>query len=248
MRRTISADRRKHVSNARSSSRATTSHWAGCWPGPTGTTPHCWADPDRLDDLGPLPDEVTVHLDAGYDSDKNRTLGLGEIRPAVHLAAGDTLLLDTDGPTARSVRSWQRSDSACGRPMTSSPGPLALWRHWPCCRGARRAGETPARAARSNRGPRRGPRGLAAQMARQGRPGVSAVERAAGSAVGLAGMSGVQQTSPRGQLGGHIPDGFVGGGQALRDATCRARRRLRPPTDVAATAWPRPAAGRRCRS
>jgi transposase len=29
---------------------------------------------DRLDDLGPLPDEVTVHLDAGYDSDKTRTL------------------------------------------------------------------------------------------------------------------------------------------------------------------------------
>ena len=98
MRRTISADRRKQASNARSSSRATASHWAGCWPGPTGTTPHCWADPDRLDDLGPLPDEVTVHLDAGYDSDKNSTLGLGEIRPAVHLAAGDTLLLDTDDP------------------------------------------------------------------------------------------------------------------------------------------------------
>jgi transposase len=29
---------------------------------------------DRLDELGPLPDEVTVHLDAGYDSDKTRTL------------------------------------------------------------------------------------------------------------------------------------------------------------------------------
>lgn len=29
---------------------------------------------DRLDDLGPLPDDVTVHLDAGYDSDKTRTL------------------------------------------------------------------------------------------------------------------------------------------------------------------------------
>lgn len=29
---------------------------------------------DRLDSLGPLPDDVTVHLDAGYDSDKTRAL------------------------------------------------------------------------------------------------------------------------------------------------------------------------------
>ncbi|WP_432922452.1 IS5 family transposase [Microbispora sp. CA-135349] len=29
---------------------------------------------DLLDDLGPLPDEVTVHLDAGYDSNKTRTV------------------------------------------------------------------------------------------------------------------------------------------------------------------------------
>ncbi|MGP4091483.1 IS5 family transposase [Streptomyces sp. KR55] len=29
---------------------------------------------DRLDDLGPLPDDITVHLDAGYDSDTTRTL------------------------------------------------------------------------------------------------------------------------------------------------------------------------------
>ncbi|MER7838967.1 IS5 family transposase [Streptomyces sp. NPDC096040] len=29
---------------------------------------------DRLDDLGPLPGDVTVHLDAGYDSDTTRTL------------------------------------------------------------------------------------------------------------------------------------------------------------------------------
>lgn len=32
---------------------------------------------DRLDDLGPLPDDITVHLDAGYDADKTRAL-LGE--------------------------------------------------------------------------------------------------------------------------------------------------------------------------
>ncbi|MFI9596092.1 IS5 family transposase [Nonomuraea sp. NPDC052265] len=28
---------------------------------------------DLLDDLGPLPDDITVHLDAGYDSDKTRS-------------------------------------------------------------------------------------------------------------------------------------------------------------------------------
>src|SRR6201982_1525064 len=27
---------------------------------------------DKLDDLGPLPDDITVHLDAGYDSQKIR--------------------------------------------------------------------------------------------------------------------------------------------------------------------------------
>ena len=27
---------------------------------------------DKLDDLGPLPDDITVHLDAGYDSQKTR--------------------------------------------------------------------------------------------------------------------------------------------------------------------------------
>ena len=27
---------------------------------------------DKLDDLGPLPDQITVHLDAGYDSQKTR--------------------------------------------------------------------------------------------------------------------------------------------------------------------------------
>jgi transposase len=29
---------------------------------------------DRLDDLGPLPEDITVHLDSGYDSDKTRDL------------------------------------------------------------------------------------------------------------------------------------------------------------------------------
>lgn len=29
---------------------------------------------DRLDELGPLPDDITIHLDAGYDSATTRTL------------------------------------------------------------------------------------------------------------------------------------------------------------------------------
>lgn len=29
---------------------------------------------DRLDELGPLPDDITIHLDAGYDSDTTHTL------------------------------------------------------------------------------------------------------------------------------------------------------------------------------
>ena len=54
---------------------------------------------DLLDDLGPLPDEITVHLDAGYDSGKTRNTlaerGLrgqiahkGERRPSRPASAG----------------------------------------------------------------------------------------------------------------------------------------------------------------
>lgn len=44
-------------------------------PVPTGTTPPLTAPAlEHLDGLGPLPDEVTVHLDAGHDSDKTRTM------------------------------------------------------------------------------------------------------------------------------------------------------------------------------
>ncbi|MES4909513.1 MULTISPECIES: transposase [unclassified Streptomyces] len=42
---------------------------------------------DRLDDLGPLPDGITVHLDVGYDSDKTRAL-LSE--RGLHAAASHT--------------------------------------------------------------------------------------------------------------------------------------------------------------
>ena len=45
----------------------------GAGRGATGTTPRCWPPPwTGSDDLGPLPDEITVHLDAGYDSGKTR--------------------------------------------------------------------------------------------------------------------------------------------------------------------------------
>lgn len=37
---------------------------------------------DRLDDLGPLPDDITVHLDSGYDSGKTRTELAGRGLPA----------------------------------------------------------------------------------------------------------------------------------------------------------------------
>jgi transposase len=40
---------------------------------------------DRLNGLGPLPDDVTVHLDTGYDSDRTRTL-LNERGPRGRIA------------------------------------------------------------------------------------------------------------------------------------------------------------------
>jgi hypothetical protein len=40
---------------------------------------------DRLDELGPLPEDITVHLDAGYDSDKTRAL-LSERGPHCSIA------------------------------------------------------------------------------------------------------------------------------------------------------------------
>jgi hypothetical protein len=36
---------------------------------------------DKLDDIGPLPDEITIHLDAGYDSQKSRDELAGSARP-----------------------------------------------------------------------------------------------------------------------------------------------------------------------
>jgi transposase len=47
----------------------------GSWPRPIGTTHRCWAPPwIPSTGSGPLPDDIAVHLDAGYDSGKTRTL------------------------------------------------------------------------------------------------------------------------------------------------------------------------------
>ncbi len=43
---------------------------------------------DLLDDLGPLPEEITVHLDAGYDSGKTRTLLRG-FPKVLHVTSGE---------------------------------------------------------------------------------------------------------------------------------------------------------------
>jgi hypothetical protein len=41
-------------------------------PGEPARLPLLAATLDKLDDLGPLPDQIRVHLDAGYDSQKTR--------------------------------------------------------------------------------------------------------------------------------------------------------------------------------
>jgi len=49
---------------------------AGPWPPRAGMTPRCWPHPgptlDKLAEAGPLPDEITVDPDVGYDSRKSR--------------------------------------------------------------------------------------------------------------------------------------------------------------------------------
>ncbi|MFC8208239.1 MULTISPECIES: transposase [Streptomyces] len=45
---------------------------AGSWPEQTATTALLAPILDLLHDLGPLPDDITVHLDAGYASDRTR--------------------------------------------------------------------------------------------------------------------------------------------------------------------------------
>lgn len=47
--------------------------WGGCWRGANRhDSPLPAPTLDTLDDLGPLPDDITVHLDSGYDSGKTR--------------------------------------------------------------------------------------------------------------------------------------------------------------------------------
>lgn len=69
------------------------------------TRAHCHESPlpaptlDGLDELGPLPDDITVHLDAGYDSNKPRAL-LEERGLHGRPAAGTHLLLHPRPGTA----------------------------------------------------------------------------------------------------------------------------------------------------
>ncbi|MGV9349765.1 transposase [Streptomyces spiralis] len=53
---------------------------------------------DRLHDLGPLPDNITMHLDAGYDSATTRTPGVQQ--------------QDGTGPVHRRRRCYQETDAA----------------------------------------------------------------------------------------------------------------------------------------
>lgn len=61
----------------------------GSWPEQLGRVPagaNCHGSPplaptlDPLDALGPLPDDITVRLDAGYDSGKTRTTSTRGLR------------------------------------------------------------------------------------------------------------------------------------------------------------------------
>lgn len=53
----------------------TTFPWGASWQVPTVATLHCSPPTlDRLDDLGPLPDDIPVHPDAGYDSERTCAL------------------------------------------------------------------------------------------------------------------------------------------------------------------------------
>lgn len=59
-------------------SRATAARWRGSWAGANRhDSPLLGPTLDKLADLGPLPETITVHLDAGYDSDATRELLAG---------------------------------------------------------------------------------------------------------------------------------------------------------------------------
>ena len=66
---------------------------------------------DRLNDLGLLPDDITVHLDAGYDSDKTRAL------------------LNERGLHGRIAH---KGEKASGAPPSSTPSSTSPTRSSPC--------------------------------------------------------------------------------------------------------------------
>ena len=85
---------------------------------------------DLLSDLGPLPEEITVHLDAGYDSGKTRqTL-------AEHGLRGQIAHKGEKAPIQASQR-WhvERTKCAARRPVVSPVQPGGTWREVPGSNG-----------------------------------------------------------------------------------------------------------------
>jgi transposase len=81
---------------------------------------------DRLDDLGPLPDEITVHLDAGYDSGKTRDL------LAERGLRGEIAHKGEKAPI-QATRRWhvERTKCAARRSVVSPVQPGGIWREVP---------------------------------------------------------------------------------------------------------------------
>jgi hypothetical protein len=85
---------------------------------------------DRLAGLGPLPEQVTVHLDAGYDSGKTRTLLADR---GLH---GEIAHKGEKAPIQASRR-WhvERTKCAARRPVVSPVQPGGTWREVPGSNG-----------------------------------------------------------------------------------------------------------------
>ena len=85
---------------------------------------------DRLDDLGPLPDEITVHLDAGYDSGKTRDL------LAERGLRGEIAHKGEKAPI-QATRRWhvERTKCAARRSVVSPVQPGGIWREVPGSNG-----------------------------------------------------------------------------------------------------------------
>ena len=81
---------------------------------------------DQLDDLGPLPEQITVHLDAGYDSGKTRdTL-------ADRGLSGEIARKGEKAPIQAGQR-WhvERTKCAARRSVVSPVQPGGIWREVP---------------------------------------------------------------------------------------------------------------------